>query len=192
MIYVGLTMLSIKVLIALAFCLAISEATFIVGTTAVGGAWAFAGLLAIKAAVFGGLALGAAAGRARSRSSGRRYYKRRWGRSVEDEVDQRTQLLLTASLNDGQDCAKKMVCSLSAADFNTLTYEEQAIAKLFGQAENIDLTAVSVEFDLAAHMGRKAGEEQCQLIYSRCPYQTKDLMEVIRQPNAYINQENQL
>ena len=183
------TMLSIKLFVALAFCLALSEATFIIGTTAVGGAWALAGLLAVKAAVFGGVALGA--GLARSRSSRRRSYRksyRRYGRSVDDEVDEKTELLLTASLNDGQDCAKKLVCSLNAEDVNTLSYEEQAIAKLFGQAENIDVTAVTVEFDLAAHMGRKAGQDQCQLIYSRCPYGTKALMDVIRQPNAYLNQ----
>ena len=186
-------MLSIKLFVALASCLALSEATFIIGTTAVGGAWALAGLLAVKAAVFGGVALGA--GLARSRSSGRRSYRksygrsyRRYGRSVDDEVDEKTELLLTASLNDGQDCAKKLVCSLNAEDVNTLSYEEQAIAKLFGQAENIDVTAVTVEFDLAAHMGRKAGQDQCQLIYSRCPYGTKDLMEVIRNPNAVFNQ----
>merc|ERR1712012_646844 len=158
--------------------------------TVVGGGAALFGLLALKTAVFGGVALGAALSRSRSRSrsSGRRYYKRRWGRSVDDEVDEKTELLLTASLNDGQDCAKKLVCSLNAEDVNTLTYEEQAIAKLFGQTENIDVTAVTVEFDLAAHMGRKAGQNQCQLIYSRCPYGTKALMDVIRQPNAYLNQ----
>merc|ERR1711953_415019 len=192
-------MLSIKLFVALASCLALSEATFIIGTTAVGGAWALAGLLAVKAAVFGGVALGAGLARSRSRYGSRRSYRKsyrrygrsvgsRYGRSVDDEVDEKTELLLTASLNDGQDCAKKLVCSLNAEDVNTLPYEEQAIAKLFGQTENIDVTAVTVEFDLAAHMGRKAGQDQCQLIYSRCPYGTKALMDVIRQPNAYLNQ----
>ena len=186
-------MLSIKYLLALSLCLAFSEALFFDGgITVVGGGYALAALLGLKAAAVGGLALGAALsrGRSRSRSSGRSYGRksyRRWGRSVEDE-DDKTELLLTASLNDAEDCAKKLVCTLNAQDLSTLDTEERAIAVLFGQAENIDVTVVTVEFDLAAHMGRKAGEDQCQLIYSRCPYQTKDLMEVIRQPNAYYNQ----
>jgi len=187
-------MLSIKVLIALASCMAISEATFVIGTVA-GGGWALAALLGLKAAVGGGLLLGAALG-SRRRSGGRSYrkssYRRRWGRSIEDsnegEEDERAELLLTASLNDAEDCAKKLVCTLNAQDLTTLDTEERAIALLFGQADNIDVTAVTVEFDLAALMGRKAGHDQCQLIYSRCPYQTKDLMDVIRQPNAYYNQ----
>ena len=187
-------MLSIKYILVLTSCLAFSEALFFDGgVTVVGGGAALAALLGLKAAAIGGLALGAALSRRRSRPSYRRSYRksyRRYGRSVEDESedDDRTELLLTASLNDAEDCAKKLVCTLNAQDLNTLDTEERAIAILFGQAENIDVTAVTVEFDLAAHMGRKAGEGQCQMIYSRCPYQTKDLMEVIRQPNAYYNQ----
>ena len=186
-------MLSIKYILVLTSCLAFSEALFFDGgVTVVGGGAALAALLGLKAAAIGGFALGAAlSSRRRSRPSYRKSYRksyRRYGRSVEEDEDDRTELLLTASLNDAEDCAKKLVCTLNAQDFNTLDTEERAIAILFGQAENIDVTAVTVEFDLAAHMGRKAGEGQCQLIYSRCPYQTKDLMEVIRQPNAYYNQ----
>ena len=186
-------MLSIKYILVLTSCLAFSEALFFDGgVTVVGGGAALAALLGLKAAAIGGFALGAAlSSRRRSRPSYRKSYRksyRRYGRSVEEDEDDRTELLLTASLNDAEDCAKKLVCTLNAQDFNTLDTEERAIAILFGQAENIDVTAVTVEFDLAAHMGRKAGESQCQMIYSRCPYQTKDLMEVIRQPNAYYNQ----
>ena len=74
-------------------------------------------------------------------------------------------LLLEASLNDGQDCAKKLVCKLNAME--NLAEDEAAIARLFGKTETIDLKSVSVEFDLAALMGRKAGDAQCELIYSR-------------------------
>ena len=40
--------------------------------------------------------------------------------------------------------------------------------------------AASVEFDLAAIMGRQAGKTQCDTIYARCPYESKDIMEVMR------------
>ena len=50
-------------------------------------------------------------------------------------------------------------------------------------------TAVTAEFDLAALMGRNVGQKQCDTIYARCPYQTKDLMAVMRQTNIpYHNQ----
>ena len=38
--------------------------------------------------------------------------------------------------------------------------------------------AASVEFDLAAIMGRQAGKTQCDTIYARCPYESKDIIKV--------------
>ena len=150
------------------------------GLTVVGGGWALAALLGLKAAALGGVALGLAASR-RSRGGRRHYYtKRRYGRSVEDETDMLAEILLQASRNDEQDCAKKLVCVLNAQ--NDLAEDETKIAQLFGKSGNIDLSAVTVEFDLAALIGQQAGEYQCNTIYSRCPYQVKDLMEIIRQP----------
>merc|ERR1712004_799994 len=58
--------------------------------------------------------------------------------------------------------------------------DEIVIATLFGKSAGIDLSAATVEFDLAALMGRQTGKAQCDTIYARCPYQTKDLMEVMR------------
>lgn len=164
------------------------------GVTVVGGGWALAALLGLKAAALGGVALGVAASRRRGSSrGGRRYYTRRsyghrrWGRSIEDETDDETdmtaEILLQASRNDEQDCAKKLVCVLNAQ--KDLAEDEAKIAQLFGKSGNIDLSAVTVEFDLAALMGQQVGEEQCNTIYSRCPYQVKDLMEIIRQPQMY-------
>jgi len=150
------------------------------GLTVVGGGWALAALLGLKAAALGGVALGLAASR-RSRGGRRHYYtKRRYGRSVEDETDMMAEILLQASRNDEQDCAKKLVCVLNAQ--KDLAEDETKIAQLFGKSGNIDLSAVTVEFDLAALMGQQAGEDHCNTIYSRCPYQVKDLMEIIRQP----------
>merc|ERR1711992_332262 len=129
-----------------------------------------------------GFAAGAAIGAAsRRRSRYRSYGRRRWGRSVEDEsFDEMSNAILDASLNDAEDCAKKLVCSLNAQDVKTLQADEAAIASLFGKTAGIDLTSTTVEFDLAAFMGRQAGKNQCDTIYARCLYQSKDLMEVMR------------
>jgi len=178
---------SAKVLVAMAMMVAVAESTvFIVAGGA--GAVAFgAGLLALKAAVFGGFALGGilgASSRRRSRKShGRMRSMRRHGRSVEDETfefDEMSNAILDASLNDGDDCAKKLICSLNAQDIKTLQADEAVIASLFGKSAGIDLTAATIEFDLAALMGRQVGKHQCDTIYARCTYQTKDLMEVMR------------
>lgn len=184
-----------KVAIVLAAYAMVAECLFFDGgITVAGGGLALAALFGIKAAGIGGLALGAALSRRRSggrrsygRSSRRSYGRRRYGRSVEDvEVDEVSEILLEASLNDELDCAKKLVCKLNAAQ--NLSEDEAAIAHQFGKTETIDLKSLAVEFDLAAFMGRKAGDAQCELIYSRCPYGVKDLMEVIRQPEVYLNQ----
>jgi len=165
---------SAKVLVAMAMMVAIAESTIIVA----GGGLALAGLLGLKALLVGGFAAGAVIGAAsRRRSRYRSHGHRRWGRSVEDES---SNAILDASLNDAEDCAKKLVCSLNAQDVKTLQADEAAIASLFGKTAGIDLTSTTVEFDLAALMGRQAGKHQCDTIYARCPYQSKDLMEVMR------------
>ncbi len=162
-------MLSGKFLIVFVAYIAVAQCLFFDGgLTVTGGGLALAALFGIKAAAVGGLALGAALSSRRSRGrsySGRRYYRRRgrYGRSVEDTDD----LLLQASLNDGQDCAKKLVCKLNAMESSLLSAEEAAIAHLFGKTETIDLKSVAVEFDLAAQLGKKVGDSQCELIYSR-------------------------
>jgi len=179
-------MLAAKVLVAMTVMVAIAESTIVVGV--VGGGAALAGLLGLKALLVGGFAAGALIGAAsRRRSSSRRSHGRmmrksyrRHGRSVEDEIDENSNAILDASLNDQDDCAKKLVCSLNAQDIRTLQADEVVIATLFGKSAGIDLSAATVEFDLAALMGRQTGKAQCDTIYARCPYQTKDLMEVMR------------
>jgi len=176
---------SAKVLVAMAVMVVVAESTIIIGTVA-GGGLALAGLLGLKAILLGGaigIGLGAASRRRSRVSHGRSYRRsyRRHGRSVEDEsFDEMSNAILDASLNDAEDCAKKLVCSLNAQDVKTLQADEAAIASLFGKTAGIDLTSTTVEFDLAAFMGRQAGKNQCDTIYARCPYQSKDLMEVMR------------
>jgi len=181
---------SAKVLVALAMMVYMTEGLFL------GGA-GIAALIGLKALFIKGAIVGGAIGyAARRRSYGRSYrvhrpvYRksysshRRYGRSVEDEPETFDETIsnaiLDASLNDGEDCAKKLICSLTAKDANTLEADERILANVFGKSAGIDLTSTTVEFDLAALMGRQAGKAQCDKIYARCPYQTKDLMEVMR------------
>jgi len=178
-------MLAAKVLVAMTVMVTIAESTIVVGV--VGGGAALAGLLGLKALLVGGFAAGALIGAASRRRGSRRSHGRmmrksyrRHGRSVEDEIDENSNAILDASLNDEDDCAKKLVCSLNAQDIRTLQADEVVIATLFGKSAGIDLSAATVEFDLAALMGRQTGKAQCDTIYARCPYQTKDLMEVMR------------
>merc|ERR1712037_55694 len=112
-------------------------------------------------------------------------HKYRYGRSIEDEqiIDEDEALsnaILDASLKDAEDCAKKLICSLNAKEVSTLASDESAIAELFGKSGSIDVSAATAEFDLAALMGRQAGKAQCETIYARCPYESKDLMEIMR------------
>jgi len=185
-----------KVLLALAMMVYMTEGLFLGGV-------GIAGLIGLKALFLKGAIIGGAIGlasRRRSRISHGRSYRvhrpmrmsyshnsyRRHGRSVEDEpetfdqVDTISNAILDASLNDAEDCAKKLICSLNAQDVNTLEADELTLATVFGKTAGIDLTSTTVEFDLAALMGRQAGQAQCDTIYARCPYQTKDLMEVMR------------
>ena len=55
-----------------------------------------------------------------------------------------------------------------------------AIAQTFGQMDAIDVTLPSVEFDLAALIGRMVGSQRCKTIYSRCTLTPQSLMEGIR------------
>lgn len=54
------------------------------------------------------------------------------------------------------------------------------IASVFGQMDAIDLTLPSVEFDLAALLGRKVGASRCRTIYSRCTVPAQEIMNNIR------------
>ena len=61
-----------------------------------------------------------------------------------------------------------------------LQEDELAIASSFGQVDAIDLGLPSVEFDLAALIGRNVGSARCKTIYDRCHLTPQALMEGIR------------
>jgi len=145
-----------------------------------------AGIIAVKAAIVGGFILGGIAGgiiggaaRGRGRSfGGHGHGHGRYGRSVTNADD----MFLIASQNDSDDCAKKLICSLAARDARSLAEDEAVIVSLFGHGD-LDVSKSTVEFDLAAIMGRKVGAEHCAVVYSRCVYSPATLMEVMRQPD---------
>jgi len=108
---------------------------------------------------------------------------RRFGRDTNDLAS----AFLEASQRDEFDCAKLLVCSLNATPAHKLEEEEVTIANTFGQNNAIDVTLPSIEFDVAAHMGRLAGHKQCQTIYSRCTVSPKDMMKDIKKFAYYRN-----
>ncbi len=97
--------------------------------------------------------------------------------SVEDVPS----LIYEAALEDKGDCAKKFVCEVHAKDFTSLDKAENGIYMLFGTSKVIDVSKDSVQFDLAALIGRKAGFTQCQKVYARCRANNNQLKSALGQ-----------
>lgn len=134
-----------------------------------------AGIIGLKIA--GGIGFGAGVlasrGGRRGRFGGR---GRRFGRSVtESEVGD---AFLQASIDDADDCAKKMVCMVNSKSVEELSEIEKTIHEMFGQDDEINVSKSTVEFDLAALVGRKAGYLQCKSVYARCPHSQEVLVQV--------------
>ena len=140
------------------------------------------------------------ANRGRGRSYGRSYGHRRWGRSIEasDESSiQLEQIMLQASLEDNDDCAKAFVCYVNAKPTRVTPVEEfvfeyfgaatkeQAMLKALMPKESaqgltvVDALSPTVQFDLASQIGKMGGSQQCQKIYAQCPLPYSELLSVI-------------
>jgi len=136
----------------------------------------------------------------RGRSHGRSYGHRRYGRSIDgsDESSiQLEQIMLQASLEDNDDCAKAFVCYVNAKPTRTTPVEEfvfdyfgtatkeQAMLKALMPKEAaqgltvVDALSPTVQFDLAAQIGKMGGSQQCKLIYAQCPLPYSELISVI-------------
>ncbi|CAB4070250.1 unnamed protein product [Lepeophtheirus salmonis] len=158
----------------MATCLSLSQATFILPALTIGGG-ALAGLAILKAAAIKGGIIGALitsssrqGGRQGVRQIGRSGGRRRGAlryfgkRSIDDfESD-----LLSASQHDASDCAKKI---------------RNMFARLFNP-DQLDVTKATVEFDLAAQIGKRGGIQQCSVIYERCPHSRRQLIDIFRDP----------
>merc|ERR1712088_759005 len=148
-------------LCALAALASIASATLVIGTTTVAlGGGTVAVLLGAKLLALKGLLIGRALGK----------------RSTENLAE----IFLEASRKDQYDCAKLLICELNAKPSQELEEDEMIIGSAFGQMDAIDVTVPSVEFDLAALIGRMVGSPRCKTIYSRCTLTPQTIMEGIR------------
>jgi hypothetical protein len=108
------------------------------------------------------------------------------GKRSADPAGDFNAVLLEQTQKDVDECAKLLVCTLNAKPLNKLDEEEFAIATTFGQADVIDVTLPSVLYDVAAHVGRMAGEKQCRTVYPRCTVEVESIMKEIK--NAVASQ----
>jgi hypothetical protein len=140
----------------------------------------------------------ALASRNRGRESGgwgrRSYGRSRWGRSIEDDNSlQIEQVMLQASIQDNDDCAKAFVCQVNAKPIRSTAMEQFVFDYFGGNAKDtamlralmpgsaqgmtvIDALSPTVQFELAAQVGRLGGVEQCQKIYAQCTMQYTELL----------------
>ena len=89
-----------------------------------------------------------------------------------------------ASVNDNTDCVKSFICQ--AASKQAVDPFEYEITSMFGNNPDIDLRSGSVEFDLAALIGRTVGAVQCDRIYARCPMTYDEVREVLESSDEQI------
>jgi hypothetical protein len=109
---------------------------------------------------------------------------RRYGRSAEVSYNMHD-LIVSTSVQDSEDCVKKMVCMINAKPAEFLSEDERAILNTFGVDGELDVSMPSVEFDVAALIGRRVGAGQCNTVYARCPYKTEQLLETLKTPLAF-------
>merc|ERR1712106_949994 len=82
---------------------------------------------------------------------------------------------------DQDDCSKRVLCELNAkkAKGLVLSETESVLVDSFGTGNNLDVAAETLEFDIAAVLGRKIGEQRCELSYRRCEIKVKDMIKMI-------------
>merc|ERR1719187_622322 len=82
---------------------------------------------------------------------------------------------------DQDDCSKRLLCELNAksARGQALTESESLIADAFGKDNDLNVGAETLEFDIAAVLGRKVGQQRCELSYRRCEIKVKDMIKMI-------------
>ena len=70
------------------------------------------------------------------------------------------------NLQDQDDCSKRLLCELNAkkAGGESITENEEIIAASYGKSDSIDISAESLEFDIAAVLGRVVSSVQWRKI----------------------------
>merc|ERR1711997_1073376 len=81
---------------------------------------------------------------------------------------------------DQDDCGKKLVCELRAKQKSGFTEDERLIAENFGSGTQVDVSDITVEYDLAAQLGKYMGLERCQQLYNRCDLSSADMVRMIK------------
>merc|ERR1712106_605622 len=82
---------------------------------------------------------------------------------------------------DQDDCSKRLLCELNAKLIGGkwLTENERIIANSFGQNNEIDVAAETLDFDLAAVLGKKGGLRRCELSFRRCETPVEEMVKMI-------------
>merc|ERR1712141_685440 len=81
---------------------------------------------------------------------------------------------------DQDGCGKKLVCELRAKQKFGFTEDERLIAENFGSGTQVDVSDITVEYDLAAQLGKYMGLERCQQLYNRCDLSSSDMVRMIK------------
>ena len=58
--------------------------------------------------------------------------------------------------------------------------DERLIAENFGSGTQVDVSDITVEYDLAAQLGKYMGRERCQQLYNRCDLSSEDMVRMIK------------
>lgn len=134
-------------------------------------------------------------------SRGRSYGGRgRWGRSIAESEDQSLfqleQMMIKAATEDNDDCAKSIVCQVNAKpilnngmeafiyDYFGGNSKDTAMLKaLMPNASQglavVDTLSPTVQFELAAQVGRVGGLQQCQKVYAQCPLTYNEILPIL-------------
>merc|ERR1719325_512350 len=83
---------------------------------------------------------------------------------------------------DQDGCGKKLICELRAKEETAagFTEDERLIAENFGRGNKVDVSDITVEYDLAAQMGRFMGLSRCRQLYNRCDLSSEDMVRMIK------------
>jgi len=81
---------------------------------------------------------------------------------------------------DQDGCGKKLICELRAKEKSGFTEDERLIAENFGSGNQVDVSDITVEYDLAAQLGKYMGLGRCQQLYNRCDLSSQDMVRMIK------------
>ena len=63
---------------------------------------------------------------------------------------------------------------------SALQEDERLIAENFGSGTQVDVSDITVEYDLAAQLGKYMGLTRCQQLYNRCDLSSEDMVRMIK------------